>query len=418
MALLSDRYIYDGITTTGLSDIQKKYIEIYRKKCETGEYKMRDRECECGKSDFEIIAQKDRYGLPVTTVICRNCGLIMTSPCLDDTSNNEFYDSEYHYIYRAEDKPSDKNFLERKQDAEANIIPFIKKHSGLCAGSVLEIGCADGGNVAAFDECGYTASGIDLSHVYVEYGKNKGLNLYCSDSESFAKKGLKYDLIIVNHVLEHFTDLRKELDTISTLMAPGGYLFVGVPGVKALSYKAYNGDFLSMLQNAHIFNFTRDTLCSVMDKYGFSCVFCNELIQGLFKKGASASGFTGSYENTIRYLHKTEEAAGDSQSLLIARIEDKLSSYGPGEIILYGTIMELDALTQSVSDLSSIKGFYYSEKKKPEDIIKYILSQDSSQFPKCIMLVDHQNDDIIKEQFEQTAIETGIELFSVYSEFK
>lgn len=418
MALLSDRYKDDGIATPGLSDIQKKYIEIYRNKCETGEYKMRDRECECGQSDLEIIAQKDRYGLPVTTVICRNCGLIMTSPCLDDASNNAFYDNEYHYIYRAEDKPSDKNFLERKQDAAANIIPFIRKHSGLCAGSVLEIGCADGGNVAAFAECGYTASGIDLSHVYVEYGKSKGLDLYCSDSASFAEKGLKYDLIVVNHVLEHFTDLKKELDTISTLMAPGGYLFVGVPGVKALSFKAYNGNFLSMLQNAHIFNFTKDSLCSVMDKYGFSCVFCNELIQGLFKKGDSASHIAGSYENTIRYLHKTEEAAGDSQSLVVARIEDKLSSYGPGEVILYGTTIELDALTQLVSDLSSIKGFFYSENKDPDDVIRYIMSLDSSQFPKCLMLVDHQNDEKIKEQFEKPAIEIGVELFSVYSEFK
>ncbi|MBR6160003.1 MAG: class I SAM-dependent methyltransferase [Lachnospiraceae bacterium] len=416
MALLSDRYKNDGIATVDLSDIQRKYIDIFRKKCESGEYKFRERECECGNGDLEIISQKDRYGLPVTTVICRNCGLIMTSPCLDDASNNAFYDNEYHYIYRAEDKPSDKNFLNRKSDAARSIIPFIRKNSGLYEGTVLEIGCADGGNVAAFAEYGYTASGIDLSHTYTEFGKSKGLDLYCSDASSFAKKGLQYDLIVINHVLEHFTDLKKELNTISRMLKPGAYLFVGVPGIKDLTFGAYRGDLLRMLQNAHIFNFTKDTLCRVMAKYGFSCVFCNELIQGVFKKETAPASFQNVYADTIGYLQRVEQAAGNVQSLLIARAADKLGSYNRGEVILYGSTMELDAFTRLVPDLSSIKGFFYSDKKSPEDVVTYINSLAPAQMPKCLMLIDRDNDAVLKQQFCLLPPGHDIELFSIYSE--
>lgn len=416
MALLSDRYKDDGIATIELSDIQRKYIDIFRKKCESGEYKMRERDCECGNGDFEVIAEKDRYGLPVTTVICKSCGLIMTNPCLDDASNSAFYDNEYHYIYRAEENPSEQKFLKRKSDAAEYIIPFIQRHGGPKGGTVLEIGCADGGNVAAFAECGYTASGIDLSHKYVEYGKGKGLDLYCSDSSSFAESGRKYDLVVVNHVLEHFTDMEKELGTITSLMAPDGYLFVGVPGVKDLTFGTYKSDFLRMLQNAHIFNFTKDSLCRVMDRYGFSCIFCSELIRGLFKKGTSSSNFRNGYEDTIRYLQRVEEAAGDVLSLVIARTADKLASYDRGEVILYGTTAELDAFAQLMPDLSPIRGFFCSENKKPDDIITYIRSLAPSQLPKCLILVDNENDPELKEKFSRGSLPEETEVFSLYSD--
>ena len=416
MALLSDRYKNDGIATIDLSDIQRKYIDIFRKKCKTGEYKFRKRECECGNGDFEVIAEKDRYGLPVTTVICRNCGLIMTNPCLDDASNSAFYDNEYHYIYRAEENPSDEKFLGRKSEAVKFIIPFIQNHGGPKCGTVLEIGCADGGNVAAFMDCGYDASGLDLSHTYVEFGKNKGLNLFCTDSTSFASEGHQYDLIFVNHVLEHFTDLGKELDTIGTLIKPNGYLFIGVPGVMDLTLGAYRSDFLRMLQNAHIFNFTKDTLIRVMAKYGFSCVYCTELIQGIFKKGDPSSEFTNEYEKTINHLHRVESASGNVQTLLIERTVEKLASYNPGEVILFGTATELDALTQLVSDLSSIKGFFYTEKKGPAEVTDFINKLPPEQMPKCLMLIDRQRDNILKEEFSHQSLNDSIELFSLYSE--
>ena len=139
MAIISDRFIDDTQPAFELSEIQKKYIRIFIDKCSSGEYSFEHLNCECGCNDFETIAKKDRYGIPVETVICRNCGLIMTNPCLDSNSNNAFYDNEYHYIYRSEDKPSDDNFVQRKNEAKT-IIEFVRKHAKIYNGSVLEIG--------------------------------------------------------------------------------------------------------------------------------------------------------------------------------------------------------------------------------------------------------------------------------------
>lgn len=409
--LISERYKYDGIPAFELSEIQKEYIRKFNEKCERGEYAFRERECECQKGDFEVIAQKDRYGLPVSTVICRNCGLIVTNPCLDDNSNNAFYDNEYHYIYRNETNPSEDRFNERKRDA-GTIIAFIRKHAGTATGTVLEIGCADGGNIAAFNENGYKGTGIDLSHTYVEFGKKKGLDLYCTDAASFAQSGQRFDIVVLNHVLEHFTDLESELKTISCLMKDTGVLFVAVPGVRYLTFGAYNHDFLLMLQNAHIFNFTKDTLCQVMKKYGFDTIFANEAVYGLFKKGEAVSSFTDHYHDNHRYLKSVEEAAGDTFALFLARTVSELSLLQKGEVLLYGTMVELDAIVQGLPDLSPIRGFFYTDKKEPEDVVEYMKDNNID----VLLLADIKQDQLLSLRLSELINGNNIRIISVYRE--
>lgn len=409
--LLNERYKNDGIPAFNLSDIQRDYIRRYNEKCERGEYTFRKRKCECENGDFEVIAQKDRYGIPLDTVICRNCGLIMTSPCLDDASNNSFYDGEYHYIYRAETTPSDERFEERKKDAK-RIIDFIQRHTGIGSGSVLEIGCADGGNISAFNESGYTATGIDLSHTYVEYGKRKGLDLYCSDATTFSQKGQKFDLIVLNHVLEHFTDLERELKTISSLMKDTGYLFVAVPGVKYLTFGAYNRDFLLMLQNAHIFNFTKDTLYQTMKKYGFDCIYSNEAVYALFKKGIPECSFSDHYTDNMDYLKCLEKAAGDAETLLIYRVVEKLSDCKKGDVLLYGTALELDTLVQQLPDLSVIRGFFYTDRKTPEEVVEYMKDNGIH----TLLFADAKNDIMFVQKIPELIKGSSIRLMSVYRE--
>ena len=128
MAIISNRFIDDKQPAFELSEIQREYIRIFIDKCSSEEYGFEHLKCECGCNDFATIAEKDRYGIPIKTVICRNCGLIMTNPCLDVYSNSAFYDNEYHYIYRSEDKPSDDNFVQRKNEAKTNVRQYRISH--------------------------------------------------------------------------------------------------------------------------------------------------------------------------------------------------------------------------------------------------------------------------------------------------
>ncbi len=411
--MISKRFANDGKASLNLSDLQKKYIANYQERCMSGKYKFRNRICECGNEDFEILAQKDRYGISMDTVICKRCGLIMTNPCLEDDSNNEFYDNEYPYIYRAEDKPSEEVFLKAKEDG-FGIVSFIERHTGIKSGRVLEIGCADGRNVAAFSERGYEASGIDLSHSYVEFGRDKGLDLYCCSTKEFSERGEQFDIVVLNHVLEHFTDLERELTIISRILKTEGFLFIGVPGVRALMYGTYNSDFLLLLQNAHIFNFTRTTLIDVMHRHGFENVFCNEMIAGVFKKSTGTHRYINEYEQTLKFLNLLEKNPNNTCGLVQERAEYILSHFEEGQVILYGTASELEMLISNTKDLSCIKGFFYTDKKKPEEVSDYIKSV--GQGLKCLLIADMEKDNEITDEILDFLNDFSIEIYSAYRE--
>ena len=53
----------------------------------------------------------------------------------------------------------------------------------------------------------------------------------------------KYDLIILSHVIEHFTDLDKIINKLKKLLNPNGVLYILTPGV--LNFEKYG--FLNLV---------------------------------------------------------------------------------------------------------------------------------------------------------------------------
>ena len=142
--------------------------------------------------------------------------------------------------------------------------------------------------------------GIDLGSDYIEYGKTKGLDLESCHSKKLLSESVKYDLVILNHVLEHLVDIKAELAIIRE------FFYVAVPGIKNIpdSY----GDILKYLQNAHVRHFTRDTLNQIMRFNGFEEIVGDETVRGLYKKGKFDSTTKNYADDVIEYLQKFENA--------------------------------------------------------------------------------------------------------------
>ncbi|MFM8858018.1 MAG: hypothetical protein ACKOI2_12640, partial [Actinomycetota bacterium] len=60
-----------------------------------GTYGTIEVSCLCGSAGGRVVAELDRYGLPSPSVLCRDCGVVRTSPRLTDNSLAAFYDDEY-----------------------------------------------------------------------------------------------------------------------------------------------------------------------------------------------------------------------------------------------------------------------------------------------------------------------------------
>lgn len=283
--MLGQRYLYDGKSILDLNERQKESCKriIDEQEHENSKYKFEGFQCECGAGEeaFDILAEKDRYGLKNRTVICRKCGLVMTNPRMTQDSYDYFYDKEYGKLYRNHDKMDEEYFMNRVEYGQG-VYNYIKANWKGNIKDVLEIGCAAGGILYYFDFEGCNVTGCDLGSDYISYGQRLGMDLRQCHSKELLNDGKKYDLIILNHVLEHFLNIEQELDVISKLLKEDGVLFVAVPGIKAL-VSTYSNDFLKYLQNAHVYDFTLGTLEQVMNKYGFELIVGNENINSIFK---------------------------------------------------------------------------------------------------------------------------------------
>jgi len=105
--------VYEKVVTpfgnSAKVDVQKKYIgkrayviivkrmkKQIEKKIKEGIYLFENVPCcVCGGENFELLSEKDRYGLYVPVVICKDCGLIYTNPRMTQDAFNQFYELEY-----------------------------------------------------------------------------------------------------------------------------------------------------------------------------------------------------------------------------------------------------------------------------------------------------------------------------------
>ena len=334
--MLSERYGCDGKSAMKLNKLQEEAKKEFVSKMKSNKYKFAEYNCECGSGleSMELLAAKDRYGLPVETRICKKCGLVMTNPYMTQESLNSFYDNEYRKLYNGEEYEDITPYFEFQNIRGYNLWNWISSQIDTSnIKNILEIGTGSGGILWAIKRMNpkVNVTGIDLGSRYIEYGKNKGINLIVSDSKSWGEKiseEEKYDLIILSQVLEHFLDLKEELDSVKRLLSPRGVLFVGVPGI--MSIDKGDSDFLMFLQNAHVRHFSLGTLTQVMKKYGFSLVAGDEEVNSIFKCDmvVDSLGEKNYYPETMAYLVSLEEKKKTKSVIKRAKSKIYYMAYG------------------------------------------------------------------------------------------
>lgn len=305
--LLSSRYANDGKSIVRLNPYQRKLRDQVKAKVESGKYATETVICAvCDGSEADTIARKDRYGLEFSVVICRNCGLIFTSPRMTAGAYAEFYDNEYRGLYHGyEDVSSD--LFAHGQNVGADIAQFFALNGQNLAGKrVLDVGCGAGGTLAYLrDHLDCDVLGLELGSTAAEWGRqNHRVPIQISDIAT-ASLPWKPDVVIYSHVFEHILDLGRECRLVREILADEGILYIAIPGVKNIR-KAFEWNFLRLLQNAHTYHFTLTSLSNVMEKNGFRLVSGDEQATALFRAGTPGVEFRSDYADAMRYLKATE----------------------------------------------------------------------------------------------------------------
>ena len=93
--VLSRRLRYVAESILMLNEEQVEVRDRIIQNLTDGTYAQQDVPCFCGEQDGFVIAERDRYGIPVKTVLCPVCGLLRTSPRMTEETTARFYDEDY-----------------------------------------------------------------------------------------------------------------------------------------------------------------------------------------------------------------------------------------------------------------------------------------------------------------------------------
>ena len=318
--LLGSRFKFDGKSSVTLNRLQSDTRDELNKAISQGRYVQVQTQCAvCKGSDFDGISEKDRFGVSISLVICRDCGLIHINPRLSEDSYADFYDNFYNGIHLGSEL--DEKWYQGRYEKGEEIFSFLESKGylrDLKAKLALEVGCAAGGIIHYFKDQGFQVKGTDLSSTRIRYGvETHGLDLHHGGLENLTIDK-RPDLIIYSHVLEHVPDLVKELGLIHETLDDDGLVYIEVPGVKDLDNQ--HVDLLKTLQLAHVYYFSLRSLQNLMEANGFELLYGDEEIRSVFRKSqgfVSDERIVNDYRPTIEYLSALEDPL--TKALLLSR---------------------------------------------------------------------------------------------------
>ena len=278
-------YKNDGKAILKLSQSQKNTLKLFRAKIDNGEYKLVENKCLCKNNNAIqdiVIAEKDRYGIPIENILCSKCGLIRSGKVLDDESNIDFYKKYYRSIYGGYNNlGANELFLNQISRGQKFLHLFEDKVPGTDVSNIFEIGCGAGGIVYSFTEAGYEGRGCDYNQEYLNYGKSQGLDLLVGDYQGLVEDD-SVDLLILAHVMEHFIDPTTEMNRIIKKVKPEGFLIIEVPGVFWIE-KMYPSP-LHYFQSAHVMNYYKEFLEFYYKSLGLDIIYGDQKCTFILQK--------------------------------------------------------------------------------------------------------------------------------------
>lgn len=196
---------------------------------------------------------------------CSKCGLGVTK-------NLTAQKGKYHRdkTYSAELELFTNIFLKR-----VKIISQFKK-----TGMVLEIGASTGIMLELLKKQGFQVTGAEMSKVAAKIAEEKGLKIIIDKFESIKFKD-SFDIIILNHTLEHLENPQEIIEKCFLILNKGGIIYIDVPNFGSWSAKQQKCSWPLLLSEEHLWHFTSQAMVTLLEKNKFQVIF-EERASGIF----------------------------------------------------------------------------------------------------------------------------------------
>lgn len=313
----------------------------------------------CGATAAEAVSELDRHGRPLRTVLCTGCGFIRNDPVPTQEELDRFYAVQYRRDYKGTPRPRRRQVFRNFRRLEQHMGKFSDVYAR--GGRWLDLGAGSGEFAFLAHQIGAHVTAVEPNEDYADYCRNDlGLSVQTATLESCNVVG-PFDLIRLNHVLEHMRDPIDTLRRLAALLAEDGLLYVEVPDIADEAARKLRG---RLFHYGHINNFDPVTLrhaawlCGLVEAE-ITAARCAGTTGIFLAKGSGAvTSPAGLAENAARnraamadHIRRTVprpakgNAAGRFLAHLRARLAEQIATaHGPA----YGAIGTASALRLKV----------------------------------------------------------------------
>lgn len=246
-------------------------------------------QCLCGGGMHDVcLSSIDKFGFCVRIVLCKQCGLVRLNPRWDSDTYKNIYQAHYWPLVRGTRTITPGRFnlsMKRARDCIAKLTSLVD----IGGRSVLEIGCSYGAALSLLRQSHPSSViGYDYDIDMLEFGRNCAkLDLRSGGIDEALHDGVKADVIILRHVVEHLLRPVSELKSIRGLLSNRGLLFIEIPGLLS---RFWTSDLLMYWDAFHSYSFCMETLQDLMEKCGFHLQYGNQFSYSMWSVSPRRNG--------------------------------------------------------------------------------------------------------------------------------
>jgi SAM-dependent methyltransferase len=184
-------------------------------------------------------------GQQFTILECEGCLASYASPLTaDDAVYGHIYENiryvpgynrYYHYAGEVLRQRHALAYLSRQEESYWAVARHLKIRRTIAARlKVLEVGCGLGYFTYALEKDGFDVRGVDISSKAIAWARSNYGPYYAKKTLAELKtEGSRYDMVVMNQLIEHLSDVHPFLDEALELLAEDGELIVTTPNKSA-----------------------------------------------------------------------------------------------------------------------------------------------------------------------------------------
>lgn len=240
-------------------------------------------------------------------VECSKCGFRFTNPIPDSDKLGDYYKAEAYVSHTSSGKGLI-NFLYlkvRKYTLKQKV-KWISKHTK--GKDLLDVGCGTGHFSQAIKAAGFNVTGIEPDPDARQFAIDKN-GVDALDKKEFYSLNKQFDAITLWHVLEHLSELNKDIEYLNKWLKTDGTLFIAVPNCNSFDARLYKELWAGYDVPRHLYHFTEPVIKSLFEKHGFRLAevlpqkfdaYYVSMLSEKHKKGNLIRGFWNGFRSNLK----------------------------------------------------------------------------------------------------------------------